>query len=154
MAKSGRCRAAVILGLWDRVEWPQRQSRRCVRTDKSLLTPDRTHPQFIGPPARSLHTTGELYNTPWLQSLSNTDIVSITATRCCLSSTHSFHSQSHNRYTATSKANSPHTAIQRFLFQFPISSRILKVIKWLLTPSSLSSHHFYSFFYLSLNNMF
>ena len=52
----------------------------------------------------------------------------------------------------SSKASSPHSAIQRFLFQMRLSSPFLKVIQQLPTSSSLSSCHFYPPLYLSFNN--
>jgi hypothetical protein len=65
---------------------------------------------------------------------------------------HSFSSLSYDRSKASSKASSPHTAIQSFLLQMRVSSPFLKVIQQLRTSSSLSSCHFYPLFYLSFNN--
>jgi len=42
---------------------------------------------------------------------------------------HSFSSLSYDRSKASSKASSPHSAIQSFLFQMRVSSPFLKVIK-------------------------
>jgi len=42
---------------------------------------------------------------------------------------HSFNSLSYNRSKASSKASSPHSAIQSFLFQMRVSSPFLKVIQ-------------------------
>ena len=41
---------------------------------------------------------------------------------------HSFNSLSYDRSKASSKASSPHSAIQSFLFQMTVSSPFLKVI--------------------------
>ena len=65
---------------------------------------------------------------------------------------HSFSSLSYDRSKTSSKANSPHSAIQSFLFQMRVSSPFLKVIQQLLTSSSLSSCHFYPPLYLSFSN--
>jgi len=56
---------------------------------------------------------------------------------------HSFSSLSYDKSKASSKAGSPHSAIQSFLFQMKVSSPFLKVIQWLPTSSSSSSCHFY-----------
>ena len=42
---------------------------------------------------------------------------------------HSFSSLSYDRSKASSKASSPHSAIQSFLFQMRVSSPFLKVIQ-------------------------
>ena len=65
---------------------------------------------------------------------------------------HSFSSLSYDRSKASSKASSPHSAIQSFLFQMRVSSPFLKVIQQLPTSSPLSSCHFYPPLYLSFNN--
>jgi len=65
---------------------------------------------------------------------------------------HSSSSLSYDRSKASSKASSPHSAIQSFLLQMRVSSPFLKVIQWLPTSSSLSSCHFYPLLYLSFNN--
>jgi hypothetical protein len=61
----------------------------------------------------------------------------------CLTLIHSFSSLSYDTSKASSKASSPHNAIQRFLFQMRVSSPFLKVIQQLSTSSSLSFCHFY-----------
>jgi len=66
----------------------------------------------------------------------------------------SFSSLSYGRSKASSKASSPHSAIQSFLFQMRVSSPFLKVIQQLPTSSSLSCYHFYPPLYLSFNNPF
>ena len=66
---------------------------------------------------------------------------------------HSFCSLSYDRSIASCKLSCPQSAIECCLFQFPVFSRFLKVIKQQLT-SSLSSHYFYPSFYLSFSNMF
>ena len=48
---------------------------------------------------------------------------------------HSFRSLSYNS-VASSKASSPHSAIQCFHFQFPLSSRFLNVVQQRLTSTS------------------
>ena len=58
----------------------------------------------------------------------------------------SFCSLSYDRSVASSKASSPQSAIQCFLFQFTVSSLFLKVIQQLLTSSSSSFRHFYPSF--------
>ena len=65
---------------------------------------------------------------------------------------HSFSSLSYDRSTASSKASSPHRAIQSFLLQMRVSSPFLKVIQQFPTSSSSSSFHFYPPLYLSFNN--
>jgi hypothetical protein len=42
---------------------------------------------------------------------------------------HSFSSLSHDRSKASSKASSPHSAIQSFLFQMRVSSPFLKIMQ-------------------------
>ena len=49
---------------------------------------------------------------------------------------YSFCSVSYNRSVASSKASSPQRAIYCFIFQFPVFSRIPKVLQYLLTSSS------------------
>jgi hypothetical protein len=56
---------------------------------------------------------------------------------------HSFSSLSYDRSKASSKASSPHSAIQSFLLQMRVSSPFLKIIQKLPTSSSSSSCHFY-----------
>ena len=56
---------------------------------------------------------------------------------------HSFSSLSYDRSKASSKASSPHSAIQSFLLQMRVSSPFLKVIQQLPASSSSSSCHFY-----------
>jgi hypothetical protein len=51
---------------------------------------------------------------------------------------HSLHSLSHDMPTASS----PHSAIQCFLYQFPVTSHFLKIVRYLLTSSSSCSRHF------------
>ena len=63
---------------------------------------------------------------------------------------HSF--KQYDRSKASSKASSPHSAIQNFLLQMGVSSPFLKVIQQLPTSSSSSSCHFYPPLYLSFNN--
>ena len=65
---------------------------------------------------------------------------------------HSFSSLSYDRSKASSKASSPHSAIQSFLFQMRVSSPFLKVIQLLPTSSSLSSCHLCPPLYLSFSN--
>ena len=65
---------------------------------------------------------------------------------------HSFSSLYYDRSKASSKASSPNSAIQSFLFQMRISSPFLKVIQQLPTSSSLFSCHFYPPLYLSFSN--
>ena len=62
---------------------------------------------------------------------------------------------SYDRYTASSKANSPQSAIQCLLF-FLISCTpsFRKVTQQLFISSSSSSRHFHPSFYISLNNAF
>ena len=62
---------------------------------------------------------------------------------CAITSIHSFSSLSYDKSKASSKASSPHSAIQSFLLQMRVSSPFLKVIQQLPTSSSLSSCHFY-----------
>ena len=50
--------------------------------------------------------------------------------------------RSYDRFTFSSKASSPQSAIQCVLFQFTVSSRFLKVTQQLLTYSSLSLLYF------------
>ena len=64
----------------------------------------------------------------------------------------SFSSLSYDRSKASSKASSPHSAIQSFVFQMRVSSPFLKVIQQLPTSASLSSCHFYAPLYLSFSN--
>jgi hypothetical protein len=61
---------------------------------------------------------------------------------------------SYGRFVASSKTNSPQSAIWCFRFQFPVAFLFLKVIQWLLTYYSSSSRHFYPSLYLSFINMF
>jgi hypothetical protein len=63
---------------------------------------------------------------------------------------HSFRTLPCVRSTASSKASSPHSEIQCFLFQFPVPSRFLKIIQQLPRSSTSSSSHFYP----ALNNVF
>jgi len=70
----------------------------------------------------------------------------------CRISFHSFSSLSYDRSKASSKASSPQSAIQSFLFQMRVSSPFFKVIQYLSTSSSVSSCHFYLPLYLSFNN--
>ena len=65
---------------------------------------------------------------------------------------HSFSSLFYDRSKASSKASSPHSAIQSFLLQMRVSSPFLKVIQQLPTSSSLSSCHFYPPLYLFFSN--
>ena len=65
---------------------------------------------------------------------------------------HSFSSLSYDRSKASSRATSPHSAIQSFLLQMRILSPFLKVIQQFPTSSSSSSCHFPPPFYLSFNN--
>jgi len=51
------------------------------------------------------------------------------------------------------KASSPHSAIDCFLFQFPVPSRFLKTIQQLRMPSSSPSRHFYPSLYISFNSV-
>jgi hypothetical protein len=64
---------------------------------------------------------------------------------------HSFSSLSYDRSKASSKASSPHSAIQCFLLQMRVTSPFLKVSQYLPTSSSLSYCHFYPPLYLSFN---
>jgi hypothetical protein len=48
---------------------------------------------------------------------------------CLTIAIHSFSSLSYDRSKASSKASSPHSAIQSFLFQMRVSSPFLKVIQ-------------------------
>ena len=61
---------------------------------------------------------------------------------------------SYDRSTASSKASSPRSASQCFLFQLPVISLFLKVIQQLLTSSSSSFHHLYTTLYLFFDNVF
>jgi len=59
----------------------------------------------------------------------------------------SFSSLSYNRSKASSKASSPHSAIQSFLFQMRVSSPFLNPLKPELNPicyllALLGAHHF------------
>jgi hypothetical protein len=65
---------------------------------------------------------------------------------------HSFSSLSYDMPKASSKASSPHSAIQSFLFQMRVSSPFLKVIQYLPTSSYLSSCYYYPPLYLSFGN--
>ena len=56
---------------------------------------------------------------------------------------HSFCCLSCDTFIVTSKASSPLTAIQCFLFQFPATFRFINIIQQLLTSSSSSSSHFH-----------
>ena len=56
-------------------------------------------------------------------------------------------------YLASSKASSPQSKIQCFLFQFTVSSLVLNVIQQLLTSSSSYCRHFYPSPYLSNSNV-
>ena len=49
---------------------------------------------------------------------------------------------SNDRSKASSKTILPHSAIYNCLLQLTVSSPVLKVIQYLLTPSSLSPCHF------------
>ena len=64
---------------------------------------------------------------------------------------HSFRSLPYDRSIISSKASSPQSAIQCFLFEFPISSLVLKIILQLLMSSFSSSRHFYPSLHLSFN---
>ena len=64
----------------------------------------------------------------------------------------SFSGLFYDRSKSSSKASSPHIAIQSFLLQMRVSSPFLKVIQQFPTFSSSSSCHFYPPFYLSFNN--
>ena len=89
------------------------------------------------------NTTGPLDHTGnwFLCYLSLSNLVSLSEQPCfplkyhfCLrspipESIHSFHSLSYNRSTVSSKASPPHSAIECFRFQFPVSARFLKVIQ-------------------------
>ena len=54
---------------------------------------------------------------------------------------HSFRSLPRDKSMNSSKTSSPQTASWRFLLQFSVHSRFLKVIQWLLMSSSSSSRH-------------
>ena len=56
---------------------------------------------------------------------------------------HSFHSLSYDKSTDCTKASPPQCSILCFLFQFPVPSRLLKVIQYLLTSILSPSCHFY-----------
>jgi hypothetical protein len=56
---------------------------------------------------------------------------------------HSFCCLSCDTFIVTSKASSPLTAIQCFLFQFPATFRFINIVQQLLTSSSSSSSHFH-----------
>ena len=59
----------------------------------------------------------------------------------------------YDRSIASSKPTSPHSAIQCFLFHFPISSLFLKASQELLTSSSSPFHHFQPYLYHAFDNM-
>jgi hypothetical protein len=65
---------------------------------------------------------------------------------------HSFHSMPDDMSITSSKVSSARSAIQYFLFQFPVSSRFIKIIQYLITSSFLSFLHFY--LCLSFNSLF
>ena len=71
------------------------------------------------------------------------------------SCSHSFiHScLTYDRSIVSSKARSPRSVRQCFIFQFSISSLFLKVIQQLLTSSPSSFNQFHSSLYLSLNKI-
>ena len=56
--------------------------------------------------------------------------------------------------SACSKTSSSYRATKCFHFQFPVSSGLLKAMRYLLTSFSSPSRHSYTFFYLSFNNVF
>ena len=60
----------------------------------------------------------------------------------------------YDRFIGSSKASSPHSAIQCFLFKFAVISLSFKVILQLLTSYCSSPRHFNPSFYLSFNNVF
>jgi len=60
---------------------------------------------------------------------------------------HSFCRLSYDRSTAPSKASPVHSAIQYFVFQFPVSLLLLENIQLLRQASSSSFRHFYPTFY-------
>ena len=68
--------------------------------------------------------------------------------------THSFRSLSYDWPTASSKASSPHSVIQCFLFQLVASFLSLNFTQQQLMFSSSSSHHLYPSVYLSFNKAF
>ena len=63
---------------------------------------------------------------------------------------HSSRGLSYDRFTTSSKTNSPVSAIQCFLLQLPVSPLFLKIMQQLLTSSSSSCHPFPA----SFNNVF
>jgi hypothetical protein len=71
---------------------------------------------------------------------------------CGARNLHSPHSN--DRSAASSKASSPQSAIQCFLFLYPVSCRFLKFIQYFLTSSSSSPLHFCYSLYLSFNSGF
>ena len=66
----------------------------------------------------------------------------------------SFRRLSYDRSIPSSQASFTHSTIQCFLFQFPVSSAVLKFIQQLLTTSSSSYRYCYPSFQLSFNNVF
>jgi hypothetical protein len=61
---------------------------------------------------------------------------------------HSLCRLSYDKSVAFSKGRSPYSMIYCFFFQFPLCSRFLKDIRYLLTSSSSSSRHFFLIFFL------
>ena len=77
-------------------------------------------------PAESV---GQDISAPLLQGMfmATEEHIRNSGSKCCF--IHSFSSLSYDRSKASSKASSPHSAIQSLLFQMRVSSPFLKVIQ-------------------------